>query len=224
MFLEDAGALRCTREDPAHRVLASSWLGALHRSGVNLARDARVPTRGPEWFLASLLESRESILAGLSNPAVASVDHRRLRGLAEQCERVAARWGRVEDACAAMPTTLVHGDFQPKNVYLRQDEDGLTLLPIDWEYVSWSVPGLDLGTFLRKGYTEAELTAYSAASGWDAAPLHEWISTGCALRAVFAVQWASKDLALPFPEQALRNLPFYGNDLERAVQQLEKPG
>ena len=41
---------------------------------------------------------------------------------------------------------------------------------------------------------------------------------------VFAVQWASKDLALPFPEQALRNLPHYGADLERAVREVEEHG
>ena len=63
-----------------------------------------------------------------------------------------------------------------------------------------------------------------AAASTMAALLPTWISAGCALRAVFAVQWASKELALPFPEQGLRNLPLYGNDLERAVQQLETPG
>lgn len=220
LFIEDVGALRASREDSAHRACCSAWLGALHATGRSFERDSRVPDRTPQWFLASLLESRQAILASLENPALSPADRRSMRDIAERCGRVASRWDCLEDICREQPVTLVHADFQPKNLYLRPGSEGLTVIPIDWEYSCWSVPALDLGTILRKGYTTAELEAYASASGWDAAPLPRWVSIGCALRAVLALRWAIKDLPLPYPETGLRSLPEYALDLEHAFEAL----
>jgi len=220
LFIEDVGTMRASREDSTHRTCCSAWLGALHATGTRFERDSRVPERGPQWFLASLVETRQSILSALENPALSPADRRSMRDVAERCGRVASRWEGLEAVCSELPVTLVHGDFQPKNLYLRPGSEGLTLIPIDWEYSCWSIPALDLGTILRKGYTTVELEAYARASGWDAAPLPRWVSIGCALRAVLALRWTIKDLPLPFPETGLRSLPEYIRDLERAFEEL----
>jgi Ser/Thr protein kinase RdoA (MazF antagonist) len=220
LFIEDVGSMRASREDQTHRTCGTAWLGALHAAGTRLDRDERVPERGPRWFLESLRNSRQTILSSLGNPVFSAGDRRSMRAVAERCERIESRWERIGAACAEQPLTLVHADFQPKNLYLRPGAEGLTLFPIDWEYASWSVPGLDLGTILRKGYTAVELEAYERTSGWEAARLPRWISLGCALRAVLAIRWASVDLPLRFPEVGLRSLPEYARDLERAFEEL----
>jgi aminoglycoside phosphotransferase (APT) family kinase protein len=219
LFLEDVGSLRFSLEDQAHRDCTMSWLGAMHAAGTSIERDARVPERGSGWFLAILEEARESLLSAVDDAALSPVDRTGLRVVIDICQRAASRWKRIEAACASMPRTLVHADFQPKNLFLRPGSGGLTLLPIDWEYAGWGVPALDLGTILRKGFTATDLAAYARASGWDAAPLPRWVSVGRALRAVLAIRWATV-VVEPFPDKPLRNLPYYGIDLERAFEEL----
>jgi aminoglycoside phosphotransferase (APT) family kinase protein len=47
-----------------------------------------------------------------------------------------------------MPRTLIHNDFNPRNVCLRQSERGLRLCAYDWELATLQVPQHDLAEFL----------------------------------------------------------------------------
>lgn len=63
----------------------------------------------------------------------------------ERLETIDAWWPRLE----AMPRTLVHHDFNPRNVAIRRGADGTpTLCAYDWELATIHVPQRDLAEFL----------------------------------------------------------------------------
>jgi NADP-dependent 3-hydroxy-3-methylglutaryl-CoA reductase len=53
-------------------------------------------------------------------------------------------WPQME----AMPRTLIHNDFNPRNVCLRPTDDGLRLCAYDWELATLGLPQHDLAEFL----------------------------------------------------------------------------
>lgn len=53
-------------------------------------------------------------------------------------------WPRIE----AQPMTLVHNDFNPRNVCLRKDKDGYRLCAYDWELATLHLPQHDCAEFL----------------------------------------------------------------------------
>jgi hydroxymethylglutaryl-CoA reductase (NADPH) len=53
-------------------------------------------------------------------------------------------WPELE----AMPRTLIHNDFNPRNVALRPDGDGHRLCAYDWELSTLQVPQHDVAEFL----------------------------------------------------------------------------
>ncbi len=53
-------------------------------------------------------------------------------------------WPKME----AMPRTLIHNDFNPRNVCLRPTEDGPKLCVYDWELATLGLPQHDLAEFL----------------------------------------------------------------------------
>jgi thioester reductase-like protein len=56
-----------------------------------------------------------------------------------------ASWAR---ALAAAPRTLIHNDFNPRNIALRCDANGLRLCAFDWELATIGAPQRDLAEFL----------------------------------------------------------------------------
>jgi thioester reductase-like protein len=48
----------------------------------------------------------------------------------------------------ALPHTLIHNDFNPRNVVLRATRDGLRLSAFDWELAAFGLPQRDLAEFL----------------------------------------------------------------------------
>ena len=48
----------------------------------------------------------------------------------------------------AQPQTLIHNDFNPRNICLRQSADGLSLCAYDWELATIGAPQRDLAEFL----------------------------------------------------------------------------
>jgi hypothetical protein len=144
IFLEDVGDQRYREDDPVHRSLAGRWVGLLHSAASRVAAARSLPEAGPPRYLNHLRAARATISALAANPALAPGDGDLLRRLIADLDGLEHDWARVERACAAAPSTLVHGDFRPKNAYIRQTRDGLGLFPIDWETAGWGVPAADL--------------------------------------------------------------------------------
>jgi aminoglycoside phosphotransferase (APT) family kinase protein len=92
------------------------------------------------------------ILRSLGNPALSGDDLTVLHAIVAQCDLLERRWGWVETCSEGIPSTLVHGDFRPKNVHVRRDHDGTALLPMDWETAGWGGPAPDLARVDLQAY------------------------------------------------------------------------
>ena len=228
LFLEDLGGARLDPDDTAQRARGILWLAALHGESARLAPDARLPEMGPRHFLALLRSAHGSIVGALANPALRPGDEQSLRDVIAECERAQANWERIEARCSAIPWTLAHGDFRPKNLLVRQDS---TLVPIDWEYSGWGVSALDLGSLLRGPIQRSDLALYRDALPADNPARHtsletlaSWVITGRILRAITSIHWSS--IGLPeftYLESPVHDLGSFKRALRCALDELAEP-
>jgi hypothetical protein len=82
--------------------------------------------------------------------------------------------GAVQTLLAA-PPTVIHGEFYPTNVLIRQDPSQVRVCPIDWETAGWGPGLIDLAA-LATGWGEEARAAMADAyrTGWAAAGGPEW--------------------------------------------------
>jgi hypothetical protein len=152
LFLEDVGAHQFSRHDPQHRAIAARWVATLHAHAAGLPAAKSLPDGGPARYLQHLRAAREEILRSVGAWGYASHEIELLDSVLTWCDRIEERWTRVESGCARGPATVVHGDFQSKNAFLRGTGGGISLFPIDWEQVGYGPPATDL--------TRIDLDAY----------------------------------------------------------------
>lgn len=62
----------------------------------------------------------------------------------EQVYTVVDWYGKLD----SLPHTLIHNDFNPRNVAFRRNGDDLNLIAYDWELATWQVPQHDLAELL----------------------------------------------------------------------------
>jgi aminoglycoside phosphotransferase (APT) family kinase protein len=194
----------------------------MHTSAARLAAAARLPDRGPSHYLEHLRSARHTILHNLTNPALSGDDVTVLHAIVSQCDLLESRWSQVETCCAGVPSTLVHGDFRPKNVRVRADQAGLALFPLDWETAGWGVPAPDLAS--------VDLTAYWSVvrECWptlDLQAIQQLANLGKVSRWLAAISWesvASEGLARPIANMAsMRVCRAALSDAIKAVQWTE---
>jgi aminoglycoside phosphotransferase (APT) family kinase protein len=186
LFLEDVGGERYSDNHPDHLSLTARWVARLHGTASAVAAARGLPDGGPDRYHRHLVSAGEKLEQRLSGLGLIPEDLTLLRGVADQVRRLAARWSDLEQVCVGLPATVVHGDFRPKNVYLRSNGNGLTCYPIDWETAGWGVPAADL--------TRIDVAAYwSAAREWcrglslDA--VHRLAQVGQVFRTIAAIDW-----------------------------------
>ncbi len=193
LFLEDVGNERYRDDDPVHQCLAGRWVGLLHSAASRVPAARSLPDGGPQRYLRHLRTARAIIAAHVDNPALGTDDADLLHRIVNDLDALEADWARVERACAGAPATLVHGDFRPKNAYLRQTRDGLGLFPIDWETAGWGVPAADL--------TRIDLPSYASvlhACWWPGVRLDDVkrvAAAGEIFRSLVAMFWEAPQLA-----------------------------
>jgi Phosphotransferase enzyme family len=108
---------------------------------------------------------------------------------------VLSRYDNVVDNLAALPSTLVHGEFYPSNVLVVRSDGDLRVCPVDWEMAGTGPGLLDLAA-LTEGFGRRErerlFSAYRSAmleAGVDL-PSHEEMRPSldrCQLH--LALQW-----------------------------------
>jgi hypothetical protein len=221
-FLEDVGAARYSISNEEHFALAGRWLGRMHTSAAHGAAAARLreglPDGGPGRYLEHLRAGRRDILGNLSNPALTAEEVAVLEAVVSLQDRLERVWSRVEESCAGLPSTLVHGDFRPKNAYVRRDANGLQLFPIDWEMAGWGMPAADL--------TRVDLASYETIvredwPGLDAPSLRRHASIGQVFRLLAAIGWESLSLKYDTRKYLLKpttSMRVYRDKLPRAIQ------
>jgi hypothetical protein len=231
IFLEDAGHQRFSPRDPQHRALAARWLGAMHAAAPALPIRDRLPDRGIQHYRQHLEAGRRLILGNLGNPALRADEIAFLHALVALCNAVERRWPELEEICAAAPSTLVHGDFRPRNVFVHaapSGQEGRRLLPIDWETAGWGVPAADLAP--KREQPQVDLDTYCRIvrerwSGFDTRLALRLMWVGLIFRQLAAIEWAALSLVYPdteIMEQSVVRLGFYHEELGRALE--EWPG
>src|SRR5262249_6148927 len=71
--------------------------------------------------------------------------NRALRAAHTSCVDDIALWSRELDAA---PRTLIHNDFNPRNIAIRRREGRLSLCAFDWELATIGAPQRDVAEFL----------------------------------------------------------------------------
>jgi aminoglycoside phosphotransferase (APT) family kinase protein len=199
-FLEDVGCQWFSDQDPVHRALASRWLGQLHRRGARIAAASRLREAGPARYLAHLHAARARIRRNFANPAFTDEDRAVLLNVLAAQDRIESRWSAVERACAGVPKTVVHGDFQPKNLRVREETSGLALYAFDWEMAGWGIPAADLVLNSRGSEMlpiDPEVYVSELGGQWqnvDAATIARLSTVGYVLRRIALNDWESVQL------------------------------
>jgi hypothetical protein len=111
---------------------------------LNYVAASRLPKRGPEHYLMLLQGGRDTILSNISNPVLEPEYLPLLEAMVAHCDYLTLNWEQLACVCEEMPKTLVHGDFITKNVGVRTTQDGITVLPFDWEKAGWGSPAEDI--------------------------------------------------------------------------------
>jgi thiamine kinase-like enzyme len=131
-----------------------------------------------------------------------------IAGLEARLRNMQRLWPALEQASAAVPRTIVHGDVQAKNMVVSPAGE---LLVFDWEHCGFGDPSRDLDRCL-------DLNVYleTAAERWPwltREHVERMVSVGDALRLIDAVAWDACRLETPWWGRALRHLEYYSQEL-----------
>jgi aminoglycoside phosphotransferase (APT) family kinase protein len=177
--------------------------------------------------LEHLHSGRDKILRGLTNPELKSDDLIVLESIVVQLEALESRWHQVEEFCAGLPPTLVHGDFTGKNLRVRTGRAEITLLPFDWEDAGWGVPAADLvpSALLGSGGFSANpniVTYWSVVQDhWPSLGLptiQRLANLGKAFRCLAAINWKAQRLVYEGAEWVVSEMRIYHTELSDAIQ------
>jgi Phosphotransferase enzyme family len=226
LFLEDAGEEQYSAFTDEHRRLAARWLGLLHTSAARVALAARLPDRGPRHYLERLRSARDRILGNLANPALNADDYAVLDAILSQCAILESRWNQVERLCEGMPCALVHGDFAEKNIRIRTNGAGITILPFDWGNAGWGFPAIDLAQspLPSIGFTgNPDIAAYweVARDHWpsfDLQTIQQWATLATMLRTLVAINWDALSLAYEWVEKPMIWMRLYMETMACAMR------
>lgn len=218
IFLEDAGELWYSPKTGDHLSLATRWFADLHTRSSDWA--ALMPDTGPRYFRTVADDAIQGLRASFEHPALSSDDASLLRAVASHVGAVRESWGEIEAACAIAPLGVVHGDFVPKNVRVRDGRGGPELAVFDWETAGAASPAADLGLLPADGaslrdYHALVRTAWPDVSRRD---VQELARAGRLLRLLHAVQWELRSFRHAWIERALRNMRSYEKHLRETVE------
>jgi aminoglycoside phosphotransferase (APT) family kinase protein len=182
--------------NPDHLAMAGRWVAAMHLAATSLVNSTSLPEAGPERYLAHLVSGRETLRRCLRDSQVLDPAGRlTLAHIVEHLDRIEACWPQIRARCQDAPTTLIHADFRPKNVFMRRSGTGL--VTFDWETAGWGPPAPDL--------TKIDLAAYWQAvrESWGAVSFEtvlEWADVGHLFQILAAINWKSTELAVDTTE------------------------
>jgi len=196
--------MKCLPHDPRHLSALSAWLAALHACLAGQVEDPSLPETGLSMYLKQLRSARRRILKSLSLREFEADDGAMLRSVVGWFDHVEAQWDKLEALVGGGPRTLVHGDFAPKNILVRQTAGTLELFPIDWETAGWGPPAADMGEGVDLATYRAEALRYGAS--WSAETIRGWAAVGKILRHIAAFEWASASLIGGWPPRGVRRM------------------
>ncbi len=228
LFLEEATGARYSRLLAAERAQVARWLGLLHTSAAEAAAKTGLPDGGPGRYREFLRSASEEIQNHLDNP-VLDPDHVDfLDAMLARLTELDGRWSRLEEICDGVPPTLVHGDFNGKNLRLRPGSDGSAVVVFDWEDAGWGVPAVDLA---QQAVPSSSLSAnpdiptyWSTVRGrWPQVSietLQRLAYCGTVFRVLAALYWESFNLATEWASKSVSNIRLFDAELDHALARL----
>jgi Phosphotransferase enzyme family len=218
MFLEDAGEQTYSSSRKEDRTVAGQWLGTLHTFAAEIDESDKLPDRGPKHYQSWLRSSQRMIQNNLTNPKLKLADINLLEEIVSQCNTLEMVWGEIEEFCEGIPQTLVHGDFQDKNIRLQSSSGGIHLLTFDWEQSGWGVPAVDLDPAIP------DIIAYwlVVRKRWpnlDIQTIERLARIGRIFWLIAAVYWKSFYLEHEWVERCMSSMRAFKNPLDEAVKE-----
>ena len=198
-----------------HLIMAGRCVAALHTAAASLVHSTPLSEAGPNRYLAHLVSGRERLEQCLRTAqALDSASRLVLENIIELLNSIESCWHSIRARCQDAPTTLVHCDFRPKNVFVRRE--GAGLVAFDWEMAGWGPPAADL--------TKIDVAAYwsEMRESWRAVTfetVREWAGVGQLFQTLAAIDWKGTELtidtteALATPVVSLRLLGARLNDV-----------
>src|SRR5438132_488034 len=225
LFLEEATGTEYSRLLAAHRAQAGRWLGLLHTRGADGAAKGRLPDGGPGRYLELLRAVCESIQRHRDNPVLTPDDVIIIEGIQARLGDLAAHWNRIEAICDGMPLTLVHGDFNGKNLRVRSANGNTTVVVFDWELAGWGVPAVDLAQLAVPSIplsANPDIPTYwsTVRERWPEASLEAWrrlAHCGTVFRALSALFWASNNLGHDSAPTSVSNMRMFEAEIAHAL-------
>ena len=225
LFIGEIQGEKYNRLSPDHRAAAARWLGILHTEAQAAAAQAGLPEAGPSRYREQMRATRDLILAQVDNPAFSAEDMAFLDVLVARFNELDEDWDRLARACTGLPPTLIHGDFNGKNLRMQASPQGLQVGAFDWEDAGWAVPGVDLAQAVDPSChisASPDLATYWAVvrERWpkcDATDVERLATCGAVWRALAAITWEAHHLARPWADAFIPNLRLYEAELTHAL-------
>src|SRR5213594_4391263 len=216
---------------PDHRAAAARWLGILHTEAQSAADQAGLPDGGPSRYRDQMRATRDLIRAQVDNPAFSAEDVAFLDVLVARFNELDEDWDRLARACTGLPPTLIHGDFNAKNLRVQTSPQGVQIGVFDWEDAGLAVPAIDLAQAVDPSCRIAagpDLATYCAVirERWpncDATDIERLATCGAVWRAVAVITWDAQHLARPWADAFLPNLRMYEAELTHALDRFGWP-
>ena len=227
LFLDAIEGEEYSALDPTHRVYAARWLGALHPGAQTIGPRHGLPDGGPSRYRTHLRQARDLIRQHLDNPALGHEEVGWLETLLACFDDLEDHWERLQEVCAGMSPTLVHGDFSSKNVRVRAGADA-GIAVFDWEDAGWGVPAADLAQLTLP--TSRISTGPDLATYWslvrdrwpelDRADVARVADCGSVFRAIAALQWDAHHLEHEWAQWFVSSMRLYEAELAHALRRL----
>jgi ATP-binding cassette subfamily B protein len=215
-----------------HRAHAGRWLGLVHTAAVRAVggSEGALPHAGPARFLDQLRAVRELITRHVSNPVLTSEDMAFLEGLDARLQDLAANWDRLEATYVGggVPPTLVHGDFNGKNMRLRNADGHGGIVVFDWEDAGWGIPAVDLAQVALPSSSVSanpDIPTY-----WETVREH-WPETsveglrrladcGTVFRTLSTLYWDAQSLPSDWAHGYVGGMQLYAAEMDHALDRL----
>jgi ABC-type multidrug transport system ATPase subunit len=228
IFMDEAIGDKYTNLLPEHRTQAARWLGLLHSSMAGGPTNGQLPDAGPRRYLEMLHSICEAMPQRLNNPVLTADDVMLLDGIRAHLDDVAVHWDRLEAVCEGAPQTLVHGDFNGKNIRLHVENGRSSVFVFDWELAGWGVPAVDLAQEVHAfGRLSAspDIPTYlsTVREHWpnaDLEALRRLAYCGSAFRALAGMYWEVPMLATDWAHDCTGVLQEYVTALDNALNRL----
>ncbi len=228
LFLEEASGARYSTLLGANREEAARWLGLLHMSTAKSAAAAGLPDAGPNRYREVLRGARGAIPRYLGNPVLHREELDLLESVIAELTELETDWGGIEELCGGVSATLVHGDFNGKNIRLGAGGDGAALLVFDWEEAGWGTPAVDLAqqAVPASGLSaNPDITTYHATvrGRWPNVSGEDWLRLaycGSVFRTLAALYWEASGLGTEWASTSVANIRVYQAELANALSRI----